>query len=153
RARAVRSLLGTGSRRVRGGAGGDSGTGAGKIMLAGCVGPWEDRRTHDRHGRRHGGKTMKRTLSIAAVVVALLVGRPGPSCAMQPGQEFSMAIAAAAANLLYTPAKIVVAVVGMPVGAMCGWLTGGDVRAAYAVWVPAVSGSYFLTPANLDGSE
>jgi hypothetical protein len=96
---------------------------------------------------------MKRTLSIAAVVVALLVGRPGPSRAVQPGQEFSMAIAAAAANLLYTPAKVVTAVVGFPVGAMCGWLTGGDVRSAYAVWVPTMSGSYFLTPANIEGRE
>lgn len=96
---------------------------------------------------------MKRALSIAAVVLALLAGRPAAGSATQDGQEFSMAIAAAAANLLYTPAKIVTAVVGFPVGAMCGWLTGGDTRAAYAVWVPTMSGSYFITPANLEGRE
>src|SRR5262249_9826395 len=32
-------------------------------------------------------------------------------------------------------------------------LTGGDTRAAYAVMVPAASGTYFLRPSNLDGSE
>jgi hypothetical protein len=32
-------------------------------------------------------------------------------------------------------------------------LTGGDVRSAYAIWVPAASGTYFLTAANFEGSE
>ncbi|HJQ84231.1 MAG TPA: hypothetical protein VKA21_09160 [Candidatus Binatia bacterium] len=70
-----------------------------------------------------------------------------------PASEFGLAVGAAAANLLYTPAKTVLAVGGLAVGAFTGLLTGGDVRAAYAIWVPAASGTFFLRPANLDGSE
>src|SRR5207253_10131120 len=98
-------------------------------------------------------ETMKRTLSIAAVLVLLLVGRPAPSHATTDGQEFSKAIAAAALDLVYTPIKVLTAMVGLPIGAMTGVLTGGDVRSAYAVWVPTASGTYFITPAHLEGTE
>lgn len=97
---------------------------------------------------------MKRTVSIAAVLATLLLGRPAPSRATEnQGQEFSLAIAAAAADLLYTPAKVLTAAVGLPIGGLVGVLTGGDTRAAYAVWVPMASGTYFLTTYNLEGSE
>ena len=97
---------------------------------------------------------MNRSLSIGALVLTFILAHPAPSPATHdPGQEFGMAIAAAAADLLYTPAKVVTAAVGLPIGAATGLLTGGDVRAAYAVWVPMASGTYFLTPANLEGSE
>ena len=32
-------------------------------------------------------------------------------------------------------------------------ITGGNTRAAYALWVPAASGDYLLTPAHIDGSR
>jgi hypothetical protein len=55
--------------------------------------------------------------------------------------------------LLYTPAKVIVAVGGLTLGGLTGLLTGGDTRSAYAVWVPVATGTYFLTPSHLDGSE
>jgi len=96
---------------------------------------------------------MKRTLSMAAVLALLLVGRPAVSHATDGGQEFGKAIAAAGLDLFYTPAKVVTAIVGLPIGAMTGLLTGGDTRSAYAVWVPMASGTYFLTAANMEGRE
>ena len=96
---------------------------------------------------------MQTTRIVMMLVAALVLGRPAPGRAASPGVEFAMAIGAATANLLYTPAKVVVAVVGLAVGGVTGVLTGGDTRSAYAIWVPAASGTYVLRSANLDGSE
>jgi hypothetical protein len=70
----------------------------------------------------------------ALVTIALgatLVARPVAAQETSPGEEFGLAVGAAAANLLYTPAKVVVAFGGLVVGSLTGLLTGGDVRAAY----------------------
>src|SRR5438876_296179 len=65
----------------------------------------------------------------------------------------TVAAVAAAANLLYLPAKTLVAIGGLGVGALTGLLTGGDIRAAYAVWVPAAGGTFLLTPAHFEGTR
>jgi len=96
---------------------------------------------------------MPRTRIVVTLVAALVLGRPVPGRTASPGAEFGMAIGAAAANLLYTPAKVAVAAVGLAVGGVTGVLTGGDVRSVYAIWVPAASGTYLLRAANLDGTE
>jgi hypothetical protein len=96
---------------------------------------------------------MRRTWIVGMVAAALVLGRPVPGRTASPGAEFGMAIGAAAANLLYLPAKATVATLGLAVGALAGVLTGGDSRSAYAIWVPAASGTYLLRPANLDGTE
>ncbi len=96
---------------------------------------------------------MRRASIVTVAVLAFVLGRPAAGRADTPGMEFSMAIVAATANILYTPAKVVTAVGGLAVGAMTGLLTGGDERAAYAIWVPAASGTYFLTAYNLEGRE
>jgi hypothetical protein len=122
-------------------------------VLATVGGAWQ---TRSQATATDGGteEPMKRTLSMVAVLVLLLVGRPAVSHATTDGgQEFSKAIAAAALDLVYTPAKVLTAIVGLPIGAITGILTGGDVRSAYAVWVPTGSGTYFITPANLEGRE
>jgi len=94
-------------------------------------------------------------LAIAIVLATAVLGRAVPANAgmHSPGEELGLALGAAAANLFYTPAKAVLAASGMVVGGLTGALTGGDTRAAYAVMVPAASGTYFLRPSNLDGSE
>ena len=98
-------------------------------------------------------RTMPKIVAILALAL-LVVGRPAVGRAtLSPGEEFGLSLASAASNLLYIPAKVIVAAVGLPVGAVSGLLAGGDVRAAYAVWVPAASGTFFLRPANLDGTE
>jgi hypothetical protein len=94
-----------------------------------------------------------RKVLIMFVVAALVVGRPSYSRAQNnPGIEFSLAISAAAADLVYTPAKVVVAIGGLALGAITGFLTGGDTRSAYAIWVPAASGTYILTASHLEGT-
>jgi len=119
-------------------------------VLATAAGAWQ---TRTQATATDGGteETMKRTVSMAAVLALLLLGRP--AIGSTGGQEFGKAIAAAALDLVYTPAKTITALVGLPIGAMTGLLTGGDTRSAYAVWVPMTSGTYFITPANLEGAE
>ena len=94
---------------------------------------------------------MRRVL-VVVVLGMLVLGRPVPGRA-QPGAVFGLAVGAAGANLLYLPAKVITAIGGLVLGGMTGVLTGGDTRAAYAVWVPAASGTFILTPNNLDGTE
>ena len=93
-----------------------------------------------------------RTLLIAVVLGTLVLGRPVPGRA-QPGREFGLGVLSAGANLFYVPAKLITAVGGLALGGLTGFLTGGDTRAAYAVWVPAASGTFILRPSNLEGTE
>jgi hypothetical protein len=67
--------------------------------------------------------------------------------------EAGLALEAAGLNLFYLPAKSIVAIGGLVLGGLAGLLTAGDMRSAYAVWVPAASGTYLLTIAHLEGSE
>ena len=41
----------------------------------------------------------------------------------------------------------------IPVGSLAGAFSGGDMRTAYAIWVPAMGGTYFLTNSHMDGSK
>ena len=93
-------------------------------------------------------------LLVVLVLAGIVLGSAAPARADQDaGMEFGWAVGAAATNLVYTPAKFLMASAGMLVGGITGVLTGGDVRSAYAIWVPTVSGTYFLTAANLEGTE
>jgi hypothetical protein len=93
------------------------------------------------------------------VIVALLAVTLGvlPARAHEPeanpGLEMGDAVAATYSNLLYVPAKLVVATVGMVGGALAGFMSGGDTRAAYAIWVPLVGGDYFVRPEHLEGER
>jgi hypothetical protein len=95
-----------------------------------------------------------RSLGIV-IVLATVMLRPvaGRATEYTPASEFGLGVGAAASNLIYTPVKVTMAVGGLVVGAVAGFLTGGDTRSAYAVWVPAASGTYLLTPSHLDGTE
>jgi hypothetical protein len=87
-------------------------------------------------------------------LAAALAAAPGAQAATStPGLEVGNAITATFANLAYTPAKLVVATVGLVGGGIAGFLSGGDTRTAYSLWVPMTGGSYFLRPSHLDGSE
>lgn len=93
-----------------------------------------------------------RSVVAAVMVVGLVLGRPALGQTERvPGEEAGFALGAAAANIVYVPTKATVAVLGLAVGALCGLVTGGDTRAAYAIWVPAAGGTYILTPAHLEG--
>ncbi len=83
---------------------------------------------------------------------ALVLGTGVPARAHH-GAEFGLAMGAAASNLVYFPVKLTMAGLGLPLGALAGLFTGGNTRAAYAVWVPTASGTYLLTPDHLEGTK
>jgi hypothetical protein len=95
---------------------------------------------------------MRRVL-VACLLAGIVLGRPLPAGARNPGTEIALSFGATFANLIYLPAKGVMAFGGLVMGALAGVMTGGDERAAYAFWVPTASGTYLLTPAKLDGTE
>jgi hypothetical protein len=57
------------------------------------------------------------------------------------------------ATLLYTPAKMIYAIIGGLIGSAAYGLSGGDEVAASRIWTPALRGTYVLTPAHLRGEE
>jgi len=77
---------------------------------------------------------MRRVL-VALVLLGIVLGRPAPLRAHSAAAELGLALG------------------GLVLGGVTGALTGGDERAAYAIWVPAASGTYLLTPAKLEGTE
>lgn len=91
-------------------------------------------------------------LLVAVLVMALVLGRPSASRAGDALEEAGLGICAATLSVVYLPAKVLVATMGAVVGGIVGFVTGGDTRAAYGVWVPTASGSYFVRPAHLDGT-
>ena len=93
---------------------------------------------------------MRKTIA-GFLVAATLAGAPAMARAEGPGADVGFSILAAMSNLFYMPAKVVVATVGLGVGALAGFLNGGDTRAAYAFWVPMAGGRYFLTADQMDG--
>ena len=67
--------------------------------------------------------------------------------------EMLFSFLATATNIFYVPLKFTIAVLAMPAGGIAGALSGGDARTAYAFWVPALGGDFFLTNAHMDGSR
>ena len=78
---------------------------------------------------------------------------PAPTRAPTQAQEAWFSMLATATNLFYTPLKFAIALVAMPVGGFAGAASGGDARTAYAIWVPALGGTFFLTAAHMEGSK
>ncbi len=95
---------------------------------------------------------MRKTIA-TFVLLGVLVGTPAVSRAVDPGEEILFSSLAAFTNLVYIPSKLVVAGAGLVAGTVAGTLNGGDTRAAYAFWVPAAGGSYFVTSDQLAGKE
>jgi hypothetical protein len=94
-----------------------------------------------------------RKVIVSFVLAASIAVVPSVSRAASQGDEVAFSLVSAMCNLFYTPAKGVVAAVGLPVGAVAGFLNGGDTRAAYAIWVPTAGGSYFLTADMMNGKQ
>jgi len=94
---------------------------------------------------------MRRIIVTAALLALLASGHP--AAAGTQGEEAGRAIAGATLSVFYLPVKAVMAVCGLVAGSFVGLVTGGDVRAAYAIWVPTASGTWFFTPAQVEGSK
>lgn len=69
-----------------------------------------------------------------------------------PAQAAGISLAAAAANLVYIPARLVVTIVTAETGGLAAWLTGGNKPSAHAIW-NATDGQGVITPAILEGRE
>ena|SRR5262245_13127042 len=94
-----------------------------------------------------------RFMRTALLAVGLSLACAGPVRALTQAEEAGFAVIATGANIFYVPAKLLLAVVAMPVGGIAGLFSGGDARTAYAIWVPALGGTFFLTNAHMDGSK
>ena len=96
-----------------------------------------------------------RTMLAGFLVAGMLLGGSVRASAahFSSGQEAGWSLGSAGANLGYFPAKLIVASVGAIGGGLAGFLAGGSTRAAYAIWVPTMGGTWMLTPSHLDGSE
>ncbi len=94
-----------------------------------------------------------RRASLILLLAGLLGGVPARARAHDIGRDFGLAGASVGLNLLYTPPKLLTAFTGFLVGTATAVFTGCDVRSMYAVWVPTVTGTYFITPAHLEGEK
>lgn len=94
---------------------------------------------------------IRRVLAAASVAGALLA--PASARAVTQAEEAALTLAVTWANIFYLPAKAAVALGSIPVGGVAGVLSGGDMRTAYGIWVPAMGGTWFLTNGHLDGSK
>lgn len=56
-------------------------------------------------------------------------------------------------NTIFFPVKLAVGIVGAEVGGLAGAMNGGDEEAARGIWNVTTDGSYFVTPADLDGRD
>ena len=92
-----------------------------------------------------------RRASITLLLMAVLAGSPAGAQDRDQGRDFGLAGAAAVANVLYTPPKLVTAAGGLVLGGITGLFTGLNERSMYAVWTPTLTGTYFLTPAHFEG--
>jgi hypothetical protein len=97
----------------------------------------------------------KRSLVAGLVLLTAVLGRPAGARAGETTQigEALFALAAFGANVVYVPVKAALATGGLVLGSAVGLGTGGDMRSAYALWVPAASGTFVLRAANIEGSE
>lgn len=75
--------------------------------------------------------------------------RPEPSMATDLG----LGVGSALANVVYIPAKVVYAGLGLLTGGAAYVLTGGSSTVANRVLTPAVRGTYVITPRHLAGEE
>ena len=100
---------------------------------------------------------MRRTAALAlscGLLLAPAAGAHVPGTAYStPGHEAALAVAAALSSIVYLPAKVTIATIGLIGGGLTGVLTGGDTRAAYAVWAPMAGGNYLVRSAHIDGTE
>ena len=91
--------------------------------------------------------------TIVSFMLAASLAVPSVVRADSQGNEVAFGLTAALCNIFYTPGKALVAAVGLPVGALAAFATGGDTRTAYSIWVPTAGGTYFLTADMMDGRE
>ena len=89
------------------------------------------------------------------MLVALTVAfQAGPALAANDtAREAGVGMGAAFGSLLYAPAKLVYATLGVVLGGLAWGLSGGDSDVKDAVIMPAVRGDYVITPEVIQGER
>ena len=97
----------------------------------------------------------KRALTVVVVLMVMIcqLSMPPSVRAESTASQAGVGISAFFATLLYTPAKMVYAIVGGLLGGVAYGLSGGDAVAACRIWTPSIRGTYVLTPGHLRGEE
>ncbi|MBW2286484.1 MAG: hypothetical protein JRG80_01990 [Deltaproteobacteria bacterium] len=99
-------------------------------------------------GARQG---LRRVGMLVALTIAFQAS-PGLA-ANDTAREAGVGVGAAFGSLLYAPAKLVYATLGLVLGGMAWGLSGGDADVKDAVIMPAVRGDYVITPSIIRGEE
>lgn len=95
--------------------------------------------------------TMRRSAIFGALILALLAA-PTTSWAEQDSglsNEAGMGALAALSTLVYGPAKLTYATLGLVFGGMAWGLSGGDMDVLDPVLTASVRGDYVVTPAHI----
>jgi hypothetical protein len=89
------------------------------------------------------------------MLVALTIAFQGSPAlaANDTAREAGAGVGAAFSSLLYAPAKLVYATLGLVIGGIAWGLSGGDKEVKDAVIMPAVRGDYVITPAIIRGEK
>ena len=90
---------------------------------------------------------------LTLLLVVLVSSTPPVQAGQGYQRDLGWGLAAVGAGLLYTPAKVVYAIVGGMVGGFAYAWTVGDLEVAHHVWSTTVGGTYVLTPAMMRGKE
>jgi DNA mismatch repair protein MutH len=95
-----------------------------------------------------------RAVVVAGALAATLGGSVRPAIAAeQYVNDFGVGLGTVLVNVLYMPVKVVYATLGGLTGGFAFVLTGGRMDTASAVWVPAMGGTYVITPSMLRGED
>jgi hypothetical protein len=98
---------------------------------------------------------MRRRRLQGAVAAAALVAALGTAQPARAGylEDSGWGVLTALTNVFYMPAKVVYATTGAITGGLAYGLTGGDLQTAENIWVPAMGGTYVVTPRMLQGED
>jgi hypothetical protein len=69
------------------------------------------------------------------------------------GEEVGYGVGSALANLVYIPAKVTYAGLGLLTGGLGFMLSGGKADVANNIIYPSIRGNYVVTPSHLKGEE
>ena len=94
-------------------------------------------------------------LAVAIVVpLGAQTGAPvDPAPEPSVGEEIGYGLGSALANVVYIPAKVTYAALGLLTGGLGYLLSGGNGEVANNIIYPAVRGNYVVTPDHLKGRE
>jgi hypothetical protein len=101
--------------------------------------------------QKRAWKQFRSLLLVGALVISI---QPGPAFAAdEMASEAGLGVGAAFCSLIYGPAKITYATMGLLFGGIAWGLSGGDFDVMTAVVTPAVRGDYVVTPSHFRGER